>query len=136
MSAPIPVYEVSDETAAADANEDRKREGAGRKPQADTADEDDRFQALAQYGDEWEHEHGVLLAPKLEAAARSRCLGAIFGLDGPGQLDTPLVLQLGHTEKRRAHDTDDDGSEEAKGTLPDVLSALPAIPAEAIEASD
>ena len=121
------VYEEANQAATGDAEDNGERERARRKTQAHSADEDHRLQALAEYRDEGENEHGVLFAPQLEAALDVFTFGAVFSLNGSGELDTPLGLKLGDTEQGSSHDADDDGGKDPEDTLPDIFGPSPAV---------
>ncbi|KAL8830201.1 MAG: hypothetical protein Q9191_001562 [Dirinaria sp. TL-2023a] len=124
---PLQSHEVSNEAAAGNAQDDGKRERARRKTQAYSADEDHRFQALTKYRDEGENEHGILLAPQLEAAFRAFAFSAVLGFDGSGELDTPLILKLGDPEQGSSHDGDDNRGKQPEAPLPDIFGVGPVV---------
>ena len=90
--------------------------------------------ALTEHRDEGQDKHGILLAPHLELSL-DRQLG-VFLLEHFGDLDTPLILELAHTEQSGAHECDDDAGEDAEDTLPDVLSSLEGVATCCVESSD
>ena len=51
-------------------------------------------------------------------------------------LNSPFVLKLGHAQQADAHYGDDDGGDEAKDALPDVLSGTENVLSEAIEGAN
>lgn len=60
-------------------------------------------------------------------------LGSIESL---GQLRTPLVLELRHTEEHGAHGGDDEGGAEGEDALPDALGGGELLRAEAVDSAD
>ena len=130
------VDEESDQGATTKTADDSKRERTGWKTQADTADEDNRFEALPEDSDERQEEHGVFLAPEFEAAAFYFTSGGVLGFELSGELDAPFILELGDAEKSGAHDTDDQGCNQTKGAFPDVFGACPFVFAETVESSN
>jgi hypothetical protein len=72
------------------------------------------FHALAQHGHKRQDKHGVLLTPSLHLALLRLGDALVPCLERLGDLGSPLVLQLAHAEQRSAHDSDDDGGEQAK----------------------
>ena len=85
-----------------------------------------------QNSDEWQHEHGVLLAKVLEAMSES-CPFLILRFDGLCNLDTPFVLELRHAKKSRTHKCDDNSGKQGKDALPNVFRIRPYIILESVE---
>ncbi|KAB8437403.1 hypothetical protein FH972_025081 [Carpinus fangiana] len=108
---------------------------SGRRAETDTANEDDGLEALTKDSYERQDEHSVLLAPPLESALAT-LTHSVLGLESLGQLDTPLVLQLGHAQQGSAHERDDDRCNQGKDTLPDVLGGSEVVDSIAVEGAN
>lgn len=101
------VNEETDETATKKASQDGDRKGSGGKTQTNASHEDNSFEAFTENRDEWQHKHGVFLAPALEATTCSAASGAILGFECFCQLHTPFILKFRNAEESRSHGGDD-----------------------------
>ena len=104
--------------------------------EADATNEDNSFQTFSKDGDEWQMEHGILDAPRLETTLHSPGFRALFSFQGSGQLDLPFLLEFRHPEKASSHQGDDDDSEEREGSLPDVFCPGPTVSTKAVEGAN
>lgn len=99
------VYKESNQTAAGKSSDYCQWKGCSRLTNADSSNEDYSFETLAKHSDEWQDEHGVLLAKVCDSRTKAGVLlHAIFSLERLCQLYTPFVLKLGYTEQSSAHD--------------------------------
>lgn len=136
MTACLLIDEESDEDTSGKPTYNSEWEGRPWLREADTANEDDSFEAFSKDSNEWQMKHGVLDAPAFEAGLSTAALRCIIAFERGCQLDLPLVLELGYAEQSSAHNGDDDNREEGESALPNVLGSCPAIFTETIEASD
>ena len=120
----MPVDEVSDQAARSETSDHWQGKRDSRKTQAHTSDEHYSLETFTKNGDERQDEHCVLFTPELEAGSEATTLlGTVLDLERFGELDPPLVLKFGHAEEGSTHDGDDEGCEDAEGSLPDVFGA-------------
>src|SRR6266480_6191453 len=57
-------------------------------------------------------------------------------IEGLGDLDPPLVPELGNAKKSSTHNSDDDGGQKAKDTLPEIFSLREDVISETIESAN
>ena len=62
--------------------------------------------------------------------------GVRLGLQGFGELETPLLLHLGDAQESSTHERDDNRGDDGENTLVDVLSWAPVVSAIAVEGAD
>ncbi len=95
----LPIDEISNQTACCKAADHCEWKRSRRFPQTHASNENNSFDAFPKNCNERQYEHGILLAPSLEAGAPgSTLLGAVLGFEGFGELDTPLILKLRHSK--------------------------------------
>lgn len=110
-----PVHDVADDATNNEANKDRQGDRGSGCRERNSGNKDNSLDTLTQNSDEGQEEHGVFFKKVGEATA-SRLVGD-GRVDSLGQLHAPLVLHFSNAEKGSAHDGDDDGSQQAEGTL-------------------
>lgn len=138
----ILVDQVTNEAAAQDTAKDCEREGRSwQTRQADTANVHHGFETFSEHSDEREQEHDILLRPLLHALHNGTSVGPpvgalLFSLKGEHELEAPLLLHLVDSQQCDTHDGDDDAGDDAKNTLPDVLSAGEVVLVDCIECTD
>ena len=112
MTACLLVDEESDKNTGGKPTHNSEWKGRGWLREADSANEDDRFETFSKDRDEWQMKHGVFDAPPFEAGLSIAVLHCIIAFERGCQLDLPFVLELGYAEQSSAHDGDDDDGEE------------------------
>jgi hypothetical protein len=118
----VPVEEETNETASYQTGEHCQWEGSGRQSKTNTTNVNHSLEALAEDCDKREDEHGILCRPRFEASHETNRPGRrLLGFHGFGQLDLPFVLEFIDTQECRAHQGNDDYSNNTEDSFPYVL---------------
>lgn len=131
-----PIDQVPNRTASSQATDDSQRKRCSWQTQPNTSDKHHCFQSLAKHSDKRQQKHSILFTPLLKPRASTPLDLPIILLQRQRNLHAPFILQLRHAEQRRAHHRDDNCSEQAEDTLPDVFGAGEVVFAKAVEGAD
>lgn len=85
-----------------------------------SSDEDNGFETLAEDGNQGENKHGIATRSVTEALL-------VLAVHGLGELDLPLLLDLGSTEHGHTHNGDHDHGNEGEHSDPDALTVGPQV---------
>lgn len=129
------IQEVPYKCTQRKSDDGRQGKCRGRSREGYTGNKDDGLDALSQYGDERQSEHGVLFTDTFQPSnyglvPSSPNNGA---LKGGGQLDAPLLLHLADAEQGGSQNRDNDGGDDGEGPFIVQLAVRPVVYTNGIE---